>query len=541
MLSSPGFSLDRKTALHFLQLVETGFPCSYSVLTPFLGTELETPATSIFIDTCFEEGDFDEILKVRRIPKNPYIVAEYATALLIVKGDTSAVSKVFGSTNRLDEAILLNTLGRWNEVFEPSTLKRKVLMALTARDTDTAYVYLSRMSGEEAKLLRALLLAREGKRKEAIETLKELNTSKAHMYITYISKDPLEKLSSFSKAISGDISKQEKERLTIYILDNFLYKNKRWFKDALMIVKNHIPHLYKEYMIKKLVIDGNYHEALKELKGMKGTKYSAWKVAIYGKYLKKSVPFRGNDVNFYTLILNSSALPQPTNTGVEVKDPGLKLLYEAGRCDVIELMDGISLQLAEAQFLCGNYPKALKVARKLREKPLKVLYPAPAIFGRDILSLAVARQESMFKPRALSRSGAIGIMQIMPSTGRFIARKLGLNNFQPFKLFEPELNYRFGSYYLQRLVGEFHNIAVAVSAYNAGPSRIRKALKRFGAVESPYDLVIFTDFYLPFSETRDYVKKVLVNLYFYSNLYGEGKEWRTFYQTLKVPATAKTH
>ena len=116
----------------------------------------------------------------------------------------------------------------------------------------------------------------------------------------------------------------------------------------------------------------------------------------------------------------------------------------------------------------------------------------------------------------------------MPSTGKYIAGKLNVSNFTVSSLFEPEINYKFGSFYIRKLLESFRSFPLAAAAYNAGPTRIREALKRFGPVKTPYDLVIFVDFYIPFEETRNYVKRVLVNYYFYSKLYGKGDEWRIF-------------
>ncbi|RUM44382.1 MAG: hypothetical protein DSY35_02175, partial [Desulfurobacterium sp.] len=111
---------------------------------------------------------------------------------------------------------------------------------------------------------------------------------------------------------------------------------------------------------------------------------------------------------------------------------------------------------------------------------------------------------------------------------------------QVHELFDPEVNYEFGSYYIKELLKEFKLFPVAAAAYNAGPTRIRKALKKFGEIKTPYDLVIFVDFYIPFQETRNYVKRVTVNYYFYSKLYGKGDEWRIFSPTSRGKATART-
>ena len=162
------------------------------------------------------------------------------------------------------------------------------------------------------------------------------------------------------------------------------------------------------------------------------------------------------------------------------------------------------------------------------KKPLKVLYPNPPVFKNDLISLAIARQESLFNHLALSRSGAIGLMQIMPLTGKHIANLLSYENFSKEKLLDPEVNYKFGSFYIHRLFKEFKPFPLAAAAYNCGPANLKKALREYGKIKTKEDLILFTDFFLPFEETRNYVKKVTKNLYFYSKLYGKGTEWKSF-------------
>lgn len=120
------------------------------------------------------------------------------------------------------------------------------------------------------------------------------------------------------------------------------------------------------------------------------------------------------------------------------------------------------------------------------------------------LVAAVAREESSFNPAAVSPTGAIGLMQIMPSTGRLISKGLGRTTFDSKELFDPETNFSFGSWYLGSLLKRFDNdMVLAVASYNAGPAAVQKWV---GVLPSSADEFIES---IPYPETRNYAKKVL--------------------------------
>lgn len=131
------------------------------------------------------------------------------------------------------------------------------------------------------------------------------------------------------------------------------------------------------------------------------------------------------------------------------------------------------------------------------------------------LLCAVILEESRFDPQARSVAGARGLMQIMPGTGKEIAKGLKVRPYGDQKLFDPELNIRFGSWYLARLLEEFGGKThLAVAAYNAGPKAVRDWLRRFpGLSEDEFVERI------PYAETRNYVVKVLTSQQVYRNLY----------------------
>ena len=132
------------------------------------------------------------------------------------------------------------------------------------------------------------------------------------------------------------------------------------------------------------------------------------------------------------------------------------------------------------------------------------------------LVLGVVRQESAFNARAVSSSDARGLMQLLPSTGREVYQRIGLEAFRDDLLFDPQLNVRLGTQYLSRLTDTHHgNLIPALAAYNAGPGRVRQWLKELSTAD--WDEFIER---LPFEETRLYVKSVLRNYGVYQRLYG---------------------
>jgi soluble lytic murein transglycosylase len=123
------------------------------------------------------------------------------------------------------------------------------------------------------------------------------------------------------------------------------------------------------------------------------------------------------------------------------------------------------------------------------------------------------RQESRFILDARSHVGASGLMQVMPATARWTARKIGMSDFQPHQINERETNIRIGTAYLKLALDDFEgSMPMAAAAYNAGPNRPRAW--RNGPV-LPAEAWAEN---IPFEETRDYVKKVLANTVNYAAL-----------------------
>ena len=127
---------------------------------------------------------------------------------------------------------------------------------------------------------------------------------------------------------------------------------------------------------------------------------------------------------------------------------------------------------------------------------------------------AIARQESAFAADARSPVGARGLMQLMPSTARTLARQMGRPTPRSKDLLEPDTNIEMGGYYLGQLLKRFHgNRILATAAYNAGPTRVERVLMRQNG-NMPADIWIEN---LPYGETREYIKNVMA----FSVVYGK--------------------
>jgi soluble lytic murein transglycosylase len=121
----------------------------------------------------------------------------------------------------------------------------------------------------------------------------------------------------------------------------------------------------------------------------------------------------------------------------------------------------------------------------------------------------IARQESAFMHDARSPVGATGLMQLMPRTAKSVSKRLRLK-YSSKKLVDPNYNVRLGSHYLKTLLKRYKgNRVLATAAYNAGPTNVKRWLKRF---DGPLDIWIEN---IPFNETKEYVQRVLA----YSTIY----------------------
>jgi soluble lytic murein transglycosylase len=135
------------------------------------------------------------------------------------------------------------------------------------------------------------------------------------------------------------------------------------------------------------------------------------------------------------------------------------------------------------------------------------------------LIAGLIRQESEFNPKAISRSRAHGLTQILPSTGRQLSRKLRVGRFRNWMLLRPDFNLRLGTYYFRWLL-DLHDgqVEAALASFNAGKSRVDTWMT-WTSFEEPAEFVET----VPITQTRNYVQAVLRNAAMYRRLYGRGR------------------
>jgi len=131
----------------------------------------------------------------------------------------------------------------------------------------------------------------------------------------------------------------------------------------------------------------------------------------------------------------------------------------------------------------------------------------------EALLYAIARQESRFAADIVSSAGAVGLMQLMPPTARWVAKQLDRSDYRASQIGDVALNTQFGAFYFKYWLDRLDGMpALAAAAYNAGPRRAQA----WRAV-APLEGAVWVET-IPFNETRDYVKKVLANAVFYARL-----------------------
>jgi len=207
--------------------------------------------------------------------------------------------------------------------------------------------------------------------------------------------------------------------------------------------------------------------------------------------------------------------------------------------DVMPARYGALLGVSKAFFELGDYYSSLVVVLRGFDRHLERpssrfpedlwLLAYPQGFWQSIVAVAtkygidpyfvaaIIREESQFRPEAVSPAGARGVMQVMPATGEWVARTTGLAGFDRSRLFEADVNITVGTWYLAHLMKRFQGDLYRVSAaYNAGPEAVSAWNARNGGSG---DIDEFVES-IPYLETRGYVKKVIRNYAEYRRLYG---------------------
>jgi soluble lytic murein transglycosylase len=198
------------------------------------------------------------------------------------------------------------------------------------------------------------------------------------------------------------------------------------------------------------------------------------------------------------------------------------------------------LEAAQAAFDQGHFGAGMTYARsavpnvdarKFSDVPIEVwkeLFPLPyeAALRREaaksdfdpMFAAGLIRQESTFQSDAVSHKNAIGLMQLLPKTGKLLARQIKIR-YVKNKLFDPDYNIELGMVYIANLVQQFGSLEAAAAAYNAGEDRIAawKAERNYEEIPELVESI-------PFTETREYVQIVLRNAQLYRMIYSQPSE-----------------
>ncbi len=244
------------------------------------------------------------------------------------------------------------------------------------------------------------------------------------------------------------------------------------------------------------------------------------------------------------------ARPAPEPGDWKIYDARIRLLDRLGlsdladrelrfRADSPRFAYCAGLELAERAGERGSYHQAIRflkhytpgyLAFPLASMPRRyweLLFPMPwreeiENYSRQnnldpFLVAALIRQESEFNPGAVSRAHALGLMQIMPSTGRKLGRNFGIRALPASRLYKPETSLQLGTLYLRRVLEQYDGkLEAALAGYNAGEHRADRWLG-WHSLDDPAEFVES----IPFAETRDYVESVLRNTEIYRKIYGD--------------------
>ena len=230
-------------------------------------------------------------------------------------------------------------------------------------------------------------------------------------------------------------------------------------------------------------------------------------------------------------------VPSEEEVAAAAKVPGLARALELYRLDLrteatrewrftLRGMDDAQLlAAAELARRAEVFDRAINTASETAHRHnyrLRFLAPYREVFSQHARAfdleeawvLGLVRQESRFIVNAKSAAGARGLMQLMPATARWVARQLGLKNYQPARVDEVPTNVALGTRYLKFVLDDLGHPVLASAAYNAGPGRAR----RWRDVQ-PLEGAVYAET-IPFPETRDYVKRVMANTMYYAQLFG---------------------
>lgn len=217
----------------------------------------------------------------------------------------------------------------------------------------------------------------------------------------------------------------------------------------------------------------------------------------------RGIPAVGRAIALYRVEMNAEAFREWVFALRAVDDRGLLAASE------------VALQAGMADRAIGAADRTASLHDFARRYPIHHREPLAAAARQwnvdEALLFGIIRQESRFNAGAKSRAGAMGLMQLMPATARWVAKQIPVQSYRPALLTQPDVNVTMGTYYFHRVLSDLGDPILATAGYNAGPGRAKrwrdaKPLEGAAYAES-----------IPFDETRDYVKKVMANAWFYSH------------------------
>lgn len=171
-----------------------------------------------------------------------------------------------------------------------------------------------------------------------------------------------------------------------------------------------------------------------------------------------------------------------------------------------------------------NLPNFIRFLYPLEHKEAIIKYGQLHNIDPPLIA-ALIKTESNFEAQAESRKGAKGLMQITPSTGEWIAQTIGMKSFDKNMLFDPEINIRLGSWYIEHLTDYYKgSFDLVFAAYNGGRGNVDKWLK-----DKNYSLDGKTLDKIPFLETENFVKRLKKNYMIYKRIYNWEASAETHY------------
>lgn len=193
------------------------------------------------------------------------------------------------------------------------------------------------------------------------------------------------------------------------------------------------------------------------------------------------------------------------------KDKGEKRLKSIIKISIMIIIFGILLWMIFDVF-------------KVQDKMLRLIYPKEyeiivTKYAKEnnldpLLVFAIMKAESNFDSNITSHSGACGLMQLMDQTAREVALKIGYSYTGVEILFDPETNIMLGTAYFSMLYQQYHNVPIALTAYNAGIGNVQKWITNGIIKEDGSNIEN-----IPFTETNNYVRKILRDYDIYKELY----------------------